>query len=127
MVLILLCSLSCFLSALIHGKEVTLRLALSKNKVSTRCYPSSKVCLVNISSTSISTSQNISNSNSLAQLCLKLSSARSAISSVAVLAESNMIGILISSVPDVPAIRIDNVGHGGALYSNPGIIAPRPA
>lgn len=123
--------LSCFLAfsplSNMTGKTCTIATCLSKNKPSARLRPSSKVCLVNIGSTSICASQNISNSNRLAQLCLKLPSASSTISSVAVLAKSNMISVLISSVPDMPAIRIDHISHGSALYSNPRIIAPRSA
>jgi hypothetical protein len=119
---------TCSLSSQIHDKESSIiATCFIKTKLATWLCPSSKVCLVNKGSTSISTSQDISDSNSLAQLCAILSSACSTISSVAILAKADMVSSRISSLPDMPTIRIDNVRNGSALHSNSGVITPRSA
>lgn len=44
---------------------------------------------------------------------------------VSVLAKLNVAGILIAVVPDMPASRIDHVGHAGLLEGHASVLAPR--
>jgi hypothetical protein len=116
---------SCFRAFLLLSFTMALATCFFKEDLITRDHVLfSKVCLVNIGSTCITTSQNISNSNSLAQLCPKLSRACSTISGVGILAETNMISSRISSVPSMPTSGIDNIRDSSALHSNPGISTP---
>ena len=85
----------------------------------------SKVSLVNIRSTGVSTAQDISDGNSLAQLGLKFPRSRSSRAGIRILAESNMISPLIPSIPNMPPSSINNLADRRTLHGNPGVRSPR--